>query len=644
MIGKTRIRSEEAEAAHPRVEWSSPERGRNGAVPRERSIQASSRIGDQLVEAGLISEDQLDQALRLQIASGVRLGQALLSLGYLEPGELAMHLARQHGLPFFDLSGAGINPAAVTRLSEDLCHRHSLVPIASSESGVTLAVADPTDDEAIQAARQALGEKVRLVVSTSDQVEEVLAGVHHERHQDMSTYEFVRRNLPESAYRMVSVHQRALLFLFATCATVLGLFLHWTLIEAVALLLVATLVVYAGARLVGLVRPTPGRQAPSHDPDDRDLPVLTILATVDDAAADIDRTVRRLAAVRYPPAKLDVRILLSAAVPCERQLPFNMQLIRIPVGDERHLGIVLNHGLLQARGEIVSVLNKASLPHPDEARLAASALSGHGRHWGVAVTPPPRPGVRPGVFTRLAAIGRRAQWELARGVGATAFAAGSVFVRTELLRRLGGWDPFTHDSQSEFALRLRKAGLKVAVLPTVPTSDRRVIRSELAARNGRYAEAWLRLFLIHTRAADGNALLVSYLTMGPWLQLLAWLFLPLVFAGHVLGATAGWVSQLVIAGLALDIAINLAAAVVVMVKGRLWPGLLAPFGALFYLIASLQGHLLAVSRILTGGPSRPWPQAHPRSQPVPLAAGVDDEPPAPAIVPIEKQALTEGSL
>jgi type IV pilus assembly protein PilB len=121
-------------------------------------------LGTILVKKGWITHDKLDAALEAARINGMRLGEALLSRGWLFEPELASALAEQFGLRYVDLVGHPLDPAAARMLPLEVARRMFAVPVRIMDSGVVeVAVGDPGDVD-VDALEQILGRRVELVV------------------------------------------------------------------------------------------------------------------------------------------------------------------------------------------------------------------------------------------------------------------------------------------------------------------------------------------------------------------------------------------------------------------------------------------------------------------------------------------------
>jgi MSHA biogenesis protein MshE len=121
-------------------------------------------LGSILLRKGWISHDKLDAGLEAARISGMRLGETLLSRGWLFEPELACALAEQFGLRYVDLVRHPLDPSAARLLPLEVGRRMFAVPIRFADSGVIeVAIGDPADADA-DALEQILGRRVEIVV------------------------------------------------------------------------------------------------------------------------------------------------------------------------------------------------------------------------------------------------------------------------------------------------------------------------------------------------------------------------------------------------------------------------------------------------------------------------------------------------
>jgi type IV pilus assembly protein PilB len=134
------------------------------------------RLGDLLIEAGLISETQLKAALNEQRKWGGRLGRTVVEMGFVTETAIGTTLARQLELPSIDLDTQPVAPQAPSWLRLDLCERYGVFPVGINHATrhLDLATSDPTNVEHLQALEFATNMKVAPVVATASAIERAI--------------------------------------------------------------------------------------------------------------------------------------------------------------------------------------------------------------------------------------------------------------------------------------------------------------------------------------------------------------------------------------------------------------------------------------------------------------------------------------
>ncbi len=107
------------------------------------SVAAATRIGDLLVGEGLITKDQLDQALTEQRGTGMRLGYVLVKMGFVQELEITKMLARQYRVPAVDLGKFKVDEKIVKLVPSDVALKHSILPLKREGRSLTVAMAEP---------------------------------------------------------------------------------------------------------------------------------------------------------------------------------------------------------------------------------------------------------------------------------------------------------------------------------------------------------------------------------------------------------------------------------------------------------------------------------------------------------------------
>jgi hypothetical protein len=131
-------------------------------------------LGGLLLRNGAICEAQLGVALSYQKQHSVRLGEALLTLGYCREADIARALAEQMGMPFVDLEETPPARELLREIPSSLARKLGVVP-ADKKAGTLVFVARNPNDYTIDAQlRQALGMPVTIVCGVETQIQRIL--------------------------------------------------------------------------------------------------------------------------------------------------------------------------------------------------------------------------------------------------------------------------------------------------------------------------------------------------------------------------------------------------------------------------------------------------------------------------------------
>lgn len=101
------------------------------------------KLGDLLVRAGVVTEEQLKIALEMQKEKKTKIGEILIEQGYVSSRQIVEVLEYQLGIPQVDLSKYSIDPEIPKMISEDFSRRNAVLPISKSGMMLTVAMADP---------------------------------------------------------------------------------------------------------------------------------------------------------------------------------------------------------------------------------------------------------------------------------------------------------------------------------------------------------------------------------------------------------------------------------------------------------------------------------------------------------------------
>ena len=321
---------------------------------------------------------------------------------------------------------------------------------------------------------------------------------------------------------------------------------------AVSLLVALLFTAAVAHRLVAVAasRPPAVRATPKERQPDRDLPVYTVIVPLFREARVLPQLVRNIDALDYPPAKLDIRLMLEAgdrdtiAAVAGLDLPARYVMMVLPDGHPRTKPRALNAGLEDARGEFLVVYDAEDRPDPGQLR---DALHGFSEGPGYVACLQARLAIDHAGetwMTRMFALEYAALFHVVKpGLAALGLpiplGGTSNHFRVAALRRAGGWDSWNVTEDIDLGFRLARFGLAVRSLDSDTYEEAPLTLGRWLPQRSRWLKGWMVTLMVHGRAPhrlfrdlgcrDGLSVAVSLLgtiascLVGP--PLLAWILI-----------------------------------------------------------------------------------------------------------------------
>lgn len=137
-------------------------------------MQQRKRIGDLLVETGLLTEAHLMEALEEQKRSSQRLGDVLLSKGFITEQQLIEVLEFQLGIPHVQLYRQSIDQRAVNLISYKLAEEYTVLPLRTEGQKLIVAMVDPLDYYAIEELRLVTGFRIEPTIASREEMKRMI--------------------------------------------------------------------------------------------------------------------------------------------------------------------------------------------------------------------------------------------------------------------------------------------------------------------------------------------------------------------------------------------------------------------------------------------------------------------------------------
>lgn len=454
------------------------------AVFRAPSAAALSRkpLGQILLDMKAVEPGDLLRALALRDRQDIRLGDILLTRGWVREADLTAALCLQWQARAVDLIALPPDPRLMDRLGTEFCLRHGVLPWRTSGGATVIVTAHPESFDRVRSALSRDFGKVIMALAPASDIEEALirarsAALVRRAETRVPEGESCRGQSGARAHRIAAAGLAllALALLLAPRAAIAALSL-WAILT-----LIATTVLKAAAG-VATVRAHHRSRGAAIPPLPAKLPVVSMMVPLFREDDIVPRLIERLGRLDYPKELLDILLVVeeddaaTRAAIARHRLPRWMRVIAVPGGPLRTKPRALNFALDFCKGSIVGVWDAEDKPDPgqitevvrrfDAAAPDIACLQGvldfyNSRHNWLTRS-----------FTIDYAIWFRAVLPGLAGLGLVVPLGGTtLFFRREVIEKLGGWDAHNVTEDADLGLRLARHGYRTELIATVTEEE-----------------------------------------------------------------------------------------------------------------------------------------------------------------------------
>ncbi|WP_412709435.1 glycosyltransferase family 2 protein [Atrimonas thermophila] len=498
--------------------------GRVPVSPPDPSSSVKSRklLGEILLERGLISEQDLSEALELQKISGSPLGEILVSRGLISPLKLYEVLAEQGDLSYIgrnleELYGLIDEELLKSFNVRELIH-FRFFPIKRDGGHFLVAVVSQHDSSV----EKLLGEKFGLVyvekaLITPYELDHLIHRFFGKSILHEATAGLLFRSPQESASRVFTPLQW-LVGVASLVAFLWGL-IFFTLPTLSVLLSIINLAYFANVLFKFVISLWGARiekesitfEGDFKDLRENELPVYTILLPLHrEPLSVIKQLVEGIRQLDYPPEKLDVLFLIEendreTLENCKKSHPpYNVRFILVPEGAPKTKPRACNFGLFFARGELLTIYDAEDVPEPDQLKKAVAAFRNAPPEFVCLQAALNFYNRNQNLLTRLFTL-EYSYWfdyllpglfvlRLPIPLGGT-----SNHFKTQALLELGGWDPFNVTEDADLGMRASYRGYRVGIINSTTFEEANSKLRNWIRQRSRWLKGYLQTFLVHNR-------------------------------------------------------------------------------------------------------------------------------------------------
>lgn len=495
-----------------------PARGLAATPPSGRIADPAGDSGPQpglaqvLLSEGLVDGPTLMAALATEARSTARLADVLLREGVLGPDALVAAQARQWGVQAVDLPAVPPDVRLLDRIDLRLCVGEGLVPWRRAGPVVVVVTARPDSFARLRPQLEAALGPVVMALASEAAVQQALRGVRGSVLQGLAE---TRAPLADSCRG--SLLARLRLWVLGGLAA-LGLATVLVPLGVLAVLTgwaVAMLVLFTGLKVAAAVAALWGRRAEDTDWNTPRTtiarrPVVSLLVALHGERAIAARLLRRLEALAWPRALLDVILVVEEDDTATREalaeagLPAWMRVLAVPPGGLRTKPRALNYALDHCRGSIVGVLDAEDAPDADQIHrivrrfhtrgAEVACLQGVLGYYNASENWLSRCfAVEYAVWFRLMLPGL-ARLGLVVPLGGT-----TVYFRREALEAVGAWDAHNVTEDADLGLRLARRGYRTEVIATDTGEEATCRPLAWIRQRSRWTKGYAITYAVHMR-------------------------------------------------------------------------------------------------------------------------------------------------
>lgn len=471
-------------------------------------------LGQKLVEAGVISPTQLEDALQLQKQSGGALGEILFRTGACNGLKLHQHLADQQQLPFADLVH---HPPEGSLLNADSLGEYlglEVIPWQIDPITGAVILATPRVDDQVRRWAERYFPHHHYAVTSPRDIRQALARHFSDIFSRLSRDQLLRLFPEQSAHATLMRRQRYWIWGSILCLTTL--FMAVPQIAWLILLCLCNSIYFATLffKMIifakGLNASTAKKKKVEPLLSDATLPRYTILIPLYREAKVLPQIVHAMRNLDYPPQKLDIKLVLEAddteTLSAARALQpeGRFDILAVPPSEPRTKPKACNYALRFAYGDIITIYDAEDIPDPQQLRKVVAKFRSSPLDTVCVQCRLNYYNRDKNLLTRLFAL-EYACWfdfmlpglemlALPIPLGGT-----SNHIARDRLMALGEWDPYNVTEDADLGIRFAAAKYRTVTCSSLTMEEAPSHLWAWIKQRSRWVKGYLQTWLVHMR-------------------------------------------------------------------------------------------------------------------------------------------------
>lgn len=479
-------------------------------------VAALSRkpLGQILLDMKAVEPGDLLRALALRDRQDIRLGDILLTRGWVREADLTAALCLQWRARAVDLIAEPPDPRLSDRLGTEFCLRHGVLPWRSPGGATVIVTAHPESFDAVRSGLPRDFGKVIMALAPASDIHLALirarsAALARRAESRVPEGESCRGQSGARAHRIAATGLALLLLalLLAPRPAIAALSL-WAILTLIA---TTALKAAAGAATVRAHYRNRGAAVP---PLPSKLPIVSMMVPLFREDDIVPRLIERLGRLDYPKELLDILLVVeeddnaTRTALARHRLPRWMRVIAVPGGPLRTKPRALNFALDFCKGSIVGVWDAEDKPDPGQivevVRRFHAADPDVACLQGVLDFYSSRHNWLTRSFTIDYAIWFRAVLPGLARLGLVVPLGGTtLFFRREVIEKLGGWDAHNVTEDADLGLRLARHGYRTELIATVTEEEPNSRLLAWLKQRSRWQKGYAVTWASHMRSPAG---------------------------------------------------------------------------------------------------------------------------------------------
>lgn len=472
-------------------------------------------LGRVMVNAGIITQNDLVHALDLQRHIDAPLGEILISEGLATRTDVMQMVSRQHSIPVADLVADPPDETLRSTLPASQCLKHSCVPWLKMGDLLLVGVSHPDDFSNLRACLGARGHRMLPVLVDERQIRSHISTLYG---AELALKAATRVPAAQScrSWNPDAPQRKPVAFaLLGLLGAVLLLAPLWTITIGVlfaffTLLLSTTL--KTAAFIARLSQMSQGTAPPAAPRKPFPLPKVSVLVPLLKEEEIAGKLIQRLTRLTYPKSLLEVVLVLEESDTVTREtiartpLPNWISVIEVP--DANNLTTkprALNYALDFCRGSIIGVWDAEDAPEPDQIEKVVTRFQDAPENVACLQGVLDYYNSRTNWLSRCFAIEYATWWRMilpgVAHLGLVIPLGGTtLFFRRKILEDVCGWDAHNVTEDADLGVRLARHGYVTELIPTVTYEEANCRAWPWVKQRSRWLKGFLITWMVHMRS------------------------------------------------------------------------------------------------------------------------------------------------